>query len=878
MGNANASNSIAGSGTVIPKPTQSTAGNSILAPRLVGKTTPAVSPKEATSGTIMGRGLMAYVSAFGTAAVPLRWEVAHERERPPRHQCILDNLIVSLVAFQRELMIKKLKVVSTWNSVSRAVFEAEQILLNPWMTVCTNETVHESVQNVCRMWRTQGPGDQLEAETLCLTDLVRNHYHRKFVPSGSAAVDMAAGAAASVSLKSATIGGSTANLIYTPTTFYRLWTLVGENSHRPSIFVPRILVSLALLGLGVWLLFNMQLLGVGVIAACLLIVAHAELVILHNRVTTGMYRLTDRTARTASMVHDASISIPSVAITRAPRPPPLNIPHSSVGRRPDESIGQRSDQERHKAVEILEKCRQSIIPAARKPAESPFDTVVAADEVDDVRRSSHSHSERLPAPVLAHSNIAPMAPSNGFGAHQSGEEEDDLFFDSGSEDLDDFEDVTDNMTAFVLCGLDIPARVQICEVLWRRGINVCVTDDFDIFMTRANRVSERNRMMLVYADSVMHSPQWPLVQMLGSEHLVYYILRNRDVVPNMVPNNNIVFFPMRNSEVDRLIAILRGMSFVDLDFLKPNRAFHIPQYFLGRRLGGGAFGNVFEVELDITGGRCAVKRMYAKNDENSPRLHEIAREADIMSRLSHPNIVQFLFCQQEEQCVCIFMEICENSLGDYIQNGTIRTATDFRKILREIITAVCYLHSEQLLHRDLKPENVLFRNGVVKLTDFGTAAFKKEELFTNVTGTFPFMAPEVLIGKPYSYPCDVWSIGCLVADMLGVQVDHRLLAQTPLLEYLRAMPLDTHAKVHCDAPCVKKFLCDCLWRDPEHRPEVQTLMSYDLFLPAGEAEIQAILDHLNYQREVNESSFSMISNAGEHPHRESTAHQFVHGV
>ena len=100
--------------------------------------------------------------------------------------------------------------------------------------------------------------------------------------------------------------------------------------------------------------------------------------------------------------------------------------------------------------------------------------------------------------------------------------------------------------------------------------------------------------------------------------------------------------------------------------------------------------------------------------------------------------------------------------------------------------------------------------------------------------------------------------------MLGVEVEHRVFPHATLVDYLSAMPMDSCAHIRSDVACVKTFLSDCLKRDPSRRPEIETLMQYQLLFPSADADIQLLLDKRNKEKEMDArgSSFSMISVCG----------------
>ncbi|RNF10126.1 putative protein kinase [Trypanosoma conorhini] len=392
------------------------------------------------------------------------------------------------------------------------------------------------------------------------------------------------------------------------------------------------------------------------------------------------------------------------------------------------------------------------------------------------------------------------------------------------------------ITALVYCRSNT-LTADSFDKLWSRNFLILQRKTLEALDAAFHRGSERFKVFLLHApDLDKEQLRTALAWSQQERRSVFFFASALGTMSPEVPYAFRLELPLTTRDVEAIqlsgIGVDEEMN--SMSVFRPSRQFKVPQYTLGRRLGGGAFGNVFEVEMESMGARCAVKRMYLRGgreegaDGVDSQLKEIAGEVEIMSSLSHPNIVQYFFCERDDNCVSIFMELCSGgSLSELIAAGGLRRAEVIKHVLRDVIAAVVYLHGKHIVHRDLKPENVLFRCGRAKVSDFGTAVFKLGGL-TNVKGTFAYMAPEVLLGETYGKACDVWSFGCIAADTLSVRLANRPLGMPEACELYRRMPPDATLDFDCDEPTVRGFLELCLKRDPVLRSSAQELLEHPM--------------------------------------------------
>lgn len=177
--------------------------------------------------------------------------------------------------------------------------------------------------------------------------------------------------------------------------------------------------------------------------------------------------------------------------------------------------------------------------------------------------------------------------------------------------------------------------------------------------------------------------------------------------------------------------------------------------------------------------RDAEGRIYAlktikleAEDEGIPST--AIREISLLKELKHPNIVKLYNVVHADKKLTLVFEYADQDLKkalDDRENGL--DPMMCRSFLFQLIRGIAYCHQHRVLHRDLKPQNILInRDGALKLADFGLArAFGiPVRSYTHEVVTLWYRAPDVLMGsRKYSTSVDIWSIGCIFAEMITSQ-------------------------------------------------------------------------------------------------------------
>jgi len=184
-------------------------------------------------------------------------------------------------------------------------------------------------------------------------------------------------------------------------------------------------------------------------------------------------------------------------------------------------------------------------------------------------------------------------------------------------------------------------------------------------------------------------------------------------------------------------------------------------------LGTGTFGRVVLVQHGSTRDYFALKILPISEVIRLKQIEHVRNEKEILLTVSHPFIVNLLWCDHNERFLYMLLEyVCGGELFTYLRNAGRLTNSTAMFYASEIVLALEYLHSLSIVYRDLKPENLLLdREGHLKITDFGFAKRLEDRTWT-LCGTPEYLAPEIIQSKGHNKAVDWWALGILVYEML----------------------------------------------------------------------------------------------------------------
>lgn len=191
------------------------------------------------------------------------------------------------------------------------------------------------------------------------------------------------------------------------------------------------------------------------------------------------------------------------------------------------------------------------------------------------------------------------------------------------------------------------------------------------------------------------------------------------------------------------------------------------KYRIERRLAQGGFAYVYQALDTIEGVRVALKMPHQYNVTAS-MLDTFQREARLVAKLDHPNILPLKDASFIDGRFVITCRLGERTLADRLKN---RIAFDTAlQLIEQMIDGVAYAHRNKIIHCDIKPENmILLSDGRLQLMDFGIAKVAQRTIVKTMiasgSGTVGYMAPEQAMGRP-SARSDIFSLGLIAYKIL----------------------------------------------------------------------------------------------------------------
>ena len=254
-------------------------------------------------------------------------------------------------------------------------------------------------------------------------------------------------------------------------------------------------------------------------------------------------------------------------------------------------------------------------------------------------------------------------------------------------------------------------------------------------------------------------------------------------------------------------------------------------------LGTGGMARVYRARDELLGREVALKVLSERLSTDRSFVERFRREAQNAAGLNHPNIVSLFDYGDEDRRYFIVMELIDGrSLSDIIDEDGPLMPERAAEIARDVARGLGRAHDSGLVHRDIKPHNIMITNtGQTKVTDFGIARALSADAEATMTqtgmviGTAAYLSPEQAQGNPVDARSDVYSLGCVLHEMLTG--DAPFAGDTPLsiaYKHVRENP-ERPSEVNADVPeALDAIVMKAMSKNPDNRYGDATEMAEDL--------------------------------------------------
>merc|ERR1712048_778711 len=253
----------------------------------------------------------------------------------------------------------------------------------------------------------------------------------------------------------------------------------------------------------------------------------------------------------------------------------------------------------------------------------------------------------------------------------------------------------------------------------------------------------------------------------------------------------------------------------------------LDDFDIGGKLGIGKFGKVYLAREKQTQFICAIKVLYKERLRDFNAEHCLRREIEIMTNIRHTNLIRLYGYFYDSERVYLILEYANGGeIFDVLKEINVFDEQQTAIYIKDLASALDYLHKKNIIHRDIKPENLLLDDqGRIKLSDFGWSVHAPQNTRRlTMCGTAEYLPPEMVDKTPHNKGVDTWALGILCFEFL--------VGQSPFYA-------DTHNKIfkrikkahprypHYVSTLAKDFISKLLQKDPAKRLQLSKVPCHD---------------------------------------------------
>lgn len=264
----------------------------------------------------------------------------------------------------------------------------------------------------------------------------------------------------------------------------------------------------------------------------------------------------------------------------------------------------------------------------------------------------------------------------------------------------------------------------------------------------------------------------------------------------------------------------------------------LQDFEVGKPLGKGKFGNVYLAREKNTKFIIALKVMFKSQLQKNNVEHQLRREIEIQSHLSHPHVLKLYGWFHDASRIYLILEYAPN--GELYKQLTKAKRFDDKRAatyIYQMCVALKYCHANKVMHRDIKPENLLLGyNGELKIADFGWSVHAPSSRRMTMCGTLDYLPPEMVENSVYDERVDLWALGVLTYEFLvGNPPFETKSTQTT---YKRICTVDLHFPNHV-CPPARDLIGKLLKKVPKERASLDEVLAHPWVVENADTTVEA---------------------------------------
>eukprot|EP00199_Chlamydomonas_sp_CCMP681_P007006 CAMPEP_0119109734 /NCGR_PEP_ID=MMETSP1180-20130426/22781_1 /TAXON_ID=3052 ORGANISM="Chlamydomonas cf sp, Strain CCMP681" /NCGR_SAMPLE_ID=MMETSP1180 /ASSEMBLY_ACC=CAM_ASM_000741 /LENGTH=302 /DNA_ID=CAMNT_0007095665 /DNA_START=161 /DNA_END=1069 /DNA_ORIENTATION=+ len=248
-------------------------------------------------------------------------------------------------------------------------------------------------------------------------------------------------------------------------------------------------------------------------------------------------------------------------------------------------------------------------------------------------------------------------------------------------------------------------------------------------------------------------------------------------------------------------------------------------------IGRGKYSQVFAAIHTATGCPVALKKVAIFDMMEPQARSDCLKEVKILQNLEHPNIVKCFNSFIQDNDLIIVMEWAQSGDLQHLLRERVVTGVPFPYdqvwiMFSQICHALHHMHTRRMMHRDLKPGNIFVaQDGALKLGDLGLSRYFSSRTLQAMTtvGTPYYMSPECIKGQPYDFSSDIWSLGCMLYELIALR--NPFFKENQSIYMLgKNISSCTYASLPETVPqALREVVVACLQPSPQQRPTITQL-------------------------------------------------------